>query len=238
MVLIRKSITSNYLKQQRLVKGDVLQLQKNTFNDNFVSTLSLREGGEEEDTASWTRSATCGSGMGEGRDDMALPCLKSILEDDWYVAATSCSDMNVGESSVNQGFAGMNQPDSSLLPPHIDSSCSTTSYLRARKREKGQRKMMLSRRRLGLVCDVVDIAWFTVMFTGLLAQLMSEAQGRMAGVKGDEIVLDDIHIILDDKIVLDDPDIVRNDMLKSEILGHQIKLGKFLFLDIWSDHPV
>ncbi|PKU65589.1 transcription factor ICE1 [Dendrobium catenatum] len=83
---------------------------------------------EEEDTASWTRAATCGGGMGEGRDDMALPCLKSILEDDWYVAATSGSGGNVGGSSVNQGFAGMNPPDSSLLlPPQVDSSCSPSS---------------------------------------------------------------------------------------------------------------
>nr|QDL88353.1 transcription factor ICE1-like isoform X2 [Cymbidium ensifolium] len=87
------------------------------------------EGAEEdEDTASWTRSASCAGGMGEGRDDMAIPCLKSILEDDWYVAATSASGGNVGGSSVNQGFTGMNPVDSSLLlPPPVDSSCSPSS---------------------------------------------------------------------------------------------------------------
>ncbi|KAH0448017.1 hypothetical protein IEQ34_021817 [Dendrobium chrysotoxum] len=52
--------------------------------------------------------------------------------------------------------------------------------------------------------------------------------------------MDHLHIeliVLDDQIVLDDLWIVRDDMLKSEILSRQIKLGKFLFLVIWSDRP-
>lgn len=83
---------------------------------------------EEEDAVSWPRSAPCAAGMPEGRDEMSLPCLKSILDDDWYVAATSAGGGNPGASSLNQGFPGINQSDASLLlPPQVDSSCSPSS---------------------------------------------------------------------------------------------------------------
>lgn len=83
---------------------------------------------EEEDAVSWPRSAPCAAGMPEGRDEMSLPCLKSILDDDWYVAATSGGGGNPGASSLNQGFPGINQSDASLLlPPQVDSSCSPSS---------------------------------------------------------------------------------------------------------------
>ncbi|XP_020595212.1 transcription factor ICE1-like [Phalaenopsis equestris] len=79
---------------------------------------------EEDDTASWIRSTSCTAAMGEVRDDIALPCLKSILDDDWYVATTSSNAGNLAGSSLNQGFAGDSSP---LLSPPVDSSCSPSS---------------------------------------------------------------------------------------------------------------
>lgn len=87
------------------------------------------EGAEEEDDAvSWPRSAPCAGGMAEGREEMPLPCLKSILDDDWYAAATSAAAGNPSASSINQGFPGMNSSDASLLlPAQVGSSCSPSS---------------------------------------------------------------------------------------------------------------
>ncbi|KAK8951563.1 Transcription factor ICE1 [Platanthera zijinensis] len=86
------------------------------------------EAEEEDDAVSWPRSAPCAGGMAEGRDDMGLPCLKSILDDDWYAAAASAAGGNPSASSINQGFPGMNSSDASLLlPPQVDSSCSPSS---------------------------------------------------------------------------------------------------------------
>ncbi|XP_042445640.1 transcription factor ICE1-like [Zingiber officinale] len=51
------------------------------------------DGGDEEDAASWARTASAvgasSGAMGDGKDELGLPNFKSMLDDDWYLGGTT-----------------------------------------------------------------------------------------------------------------------------------------------------
>nr|QDF82357.1 transcription factor ICE1-like isoform X1 [Cymbidium goeringii] len=91
------------------------------------NVLWMEEGADEEQTATAAAAYAVGGTMVDGREEMALPCLKSILDDGWYVAASSA-----GGSSSNQVFAGIHASDPAddtavVFPPPVNSSCFPSS---------------------------------------------------------------------------------------------------------------
>uniref|UniRef100_A0A1D1Z7F2 Transcription factor ICE1 n=1 Tax=Anthurium amnicola TaxID=1678845 RepID=A0A1D1Z7F2_9ARAE len=67
---------------------------------------------EDEDAVSWSRNAGTGGGegggggmvLGEGKDELGLATFKSMLDDDWYLAATAGSSAQGDHPSAHQGF--------------------------------------------------------------------------------------------------------------------------------------